>query len=73
MMLRIVLAVASVLSCSALVMPMHTPRTVASFSSARTSPVNMGLEDSLAALIDGVSAFFAKDGDKKAPVSPPPA
>ena len=72
MMLRIVLAVASVLSCSALVMPMHTPRTVASFSSARTSPVNMGFEDSLAGMIDGVSAFFAKGGDKKAPVSPPP-
>ena len=72
MMLRIFLAVASVLSCSALVMPMHTPRTVASFSSARTSPVNMGFEDSLAGMIDGVSAFFAKGGDKKAPVSPPP-
>eukprot|EP00964_Phaeocystis_antarctica_P022635 scaffold12584_cov69-Phaeocystis_antarctica.AAC.1 len=67
MMLRIFLAVASVLSCSALVMPMHTPRTVASFSSARTSPVNMGFEDSLAGMIDGVSAFFAKGGDKKAP------
>mmetsp|Transcript_31886 Transcript_31886/g.75900 ORF Transcript_31886/g.75900 Transcript_31886/m.75900 type:complete len:124 (-) Transcript_31886:218-589(-) len=69
MMLRIVLAVASVLSCSALVMPMHTPRTVASFSSARTSPVNMGFEDSLAGMIDGVSAFFAKGGDKKAPTA----
>ena len=70
-MLRIVLAVASVLSCSALVMPMHTPRTVASFSSARTSPANMGFEDSLAAMIDGVSAFFAQGGDKKAPVRGP--
>ena len=72
MMLRIFLVVASVLSCSALVMPLHTPRTVASFSSARTSPANMGFEDSLAAMIDGVSAFFAKGGDKKAPVRGPP-
>jgi hypothetical protein len=70
-MLRVFLVVASVLSCSALVMPLHTPRPVASFSSARTSPANMGFEDSLAAMIDGVSAFFAKGGPKKAPVRGP--
>ena len=29
----------------------------------------MGFEDSLAAMIDGVSAFFAKDGDKKPPTA----
>merc|ERR1719345_714651 len=69
-MMRIFLVVASVLSCSALLMPMHTPRTVASFRSARTGPaVHMGFEDSLQGMIDGVSSFFAKDGDKKAPTA----
>lgn len=61
------LLLVSIMSCSALVLPVHMPRTTASFSSARAHP-SMGFEDSLAAMIDGVSAFFAKDGDKKPPV-----
>ena len=68
MMARMFIVMVSVMSSSALVVPLHTPRTMASFSSARVHPM-MGFEDSLAAMIDGVSAFFAKDGDKKPPVT----
>ena len=70
--MRLFVVLLSVLSCSALVLPVHTPRTVASFSSARAGPATMGFEDSLATMIDSVSAFFAKSGaTKKPPVRGP--
>ena len=65
--MRLFVVLLSVLSCSALVLPVHTPRTVASFSSARAGPATMGFEDSLATMIDSVSAFFAKSGATKKP------
>ena len=70
--MRLFVVLLSVLSCSALVLPVHPPRTVASFSSARAGPATMGFEDSLATMIDSVSAFFAKSGaTKKPPVRGP--
>lgn len=71
--MRLFVVVLSVLSGSALVLPVHTPRTVASFSSAaRAGSATMGFEDSLQDMIDGVSAFFAKNGaTKKPPVRGP--
>ena len=71
--MRLFVVLLSVLSGSALVLPVHTPRTVASFSSAaRAGPATMGFEDSLATMIDAVSAFIAKSGaTKKPPVRGP--
>lgn len=66
--MRMFVVLLSVLSGSALVLPVHTPRTVASFSSAaRAGPATMGFEDSLATMIDAVSAFIAKSGATKKP------
>ena len=58
--MRVLSILLSLMSCSALVVvPLHPPRTIVTFSSARVRP-SMGFEDSIAALIDGVSAFFEK-------------